>query len=961
MKLFGNILLFLICSVSVMAQNNLSLSGKLIESENNEPVPAGSVELLNSKDSTYVAGAITKLDGTFSMQKLSKGNYVIKASYLGYITTYKSVSIDGKQTNLNIGNILMQADDVLLAEALVEGKRPDMIVKKDTVEYDAQAYKVPENSAIEELLKKLPGVEVDSDGKITHNGKEIKKFLVDGKEFFTDDPQVASKNLPAEMVEKLQVYERKSEMAQLTGFDDGEEETTINITVREGMKQGIIGNALIGAGADIVGDNDFRYQAAGFLNAMKNSDRLTLILGTNNNNNMGAADLGANQFGGMRVRRGSGGVTETTNIMLNANKEFNENLTLNGDFRFMNLDRVTESRSETLESSLFDKANSNNNNLSQSISANFRLDWKPDSLNTFIFRPNIRFNKSESEEFEHSERFDYPNMDTLFISDGQSFSNGSGLSFGGSLDYSHKFKKPGRNFTISIRGNYSDDYSIEDAYSIRRLYEEAIYTSDEIIDRRFENDNNTNNFDASVSWVEPLKNNFFLQAFYRASYRDTKSLNSTYDLTSDPADEDADRMALLSDSLSRSTLRNSFEQRISLNLKMVREKYQLTFGLNVDPSSSINETYQPTKSQIHPEYLKYPYDSRLANILGDSLISSIEQKVVNFSPVLNLYYNFGERTNLRINYEGRTNQPSASQLRDYIDTTRPTNWVEGNPNLKPGYSNRLWMRFSKYYPATQLVYNIDADGRFSTNDIVSVTERLDGGIRKTTYENVNGNWNVSARGTFNMPLKNKKFSINGFLNTGYSNSNSYLIERGEKISNTGRNLNIGGRFGADYRSDLFDFGVNLSTFHTNLKYTAASENNRNTTNYRLGANTTWYLPYNFTIQSDISWTKRDGYGEEFDIPETMWNASVTKQLFNKKFGTGSLKLQAYDILQNRNNVSFNQTANGYRISESNVIPSYFMCSFIYKFMSFPGGSKPDMGMPGEGMHRRGQWGGGRPF
>jgi hypothetical protein len=922
MKIFSNILIFLFCSFSVFGQKNNTLSGTVLDKTDNEPIVAGSIELLNAKDSAFVSGTISSVDGFFSFKDLPVGNYILKMTYIGYDTLFTNVNL---KSNRNIGTLYLQTNDILLQEAVIEGKKPEVIVKNDTIEYDAASYKVTENAVIEDLLKKLPGVEVDKEGKITVNGKEVKKFLVDNKDFFSDDPQVASKNLPAEMVDKLQVVDRKSEMARMTGFDDGEEETIINLTIRPGMKKGTMGSALVGAGSDWQDDREMRYQGAAFVNSMKDNDRYTVIAGTNNNNNMGAADLGANQFGGMRMRRGGGGgIAQSTNFMASMNKEFSPELSLNGDVRYSGSDRL--SISDVTQVTLFsnkpqlDRNQTHNDYFSGNMSANFTLEWKPDTMNNLIFRPNLGYNNSHSNENELSSRFNYNNMDTVFDSRSTAENKGAGYNLGGRLDYSHKFSKQGRVFSINLRASYNNSYSYENSQT--SYMKKTAFLED--LDQRSENDNYTNNYRTTISWVEPLGRNNFLQALYRISYYDTKSINSTYDLT----DLNNYREAILNDSLSRSTLRNSTEQRLGLSFKSVRAKYNYTVGFNIDPTHSINETYQPFSGYT---VLPYQEDNRIANIMGDSVISSVPQNVINFSPAVNFNYIFGQRSNLRIDYEGETNQPSAVQLRDYTDMSRPANWVQGNPGLKPGYQNNLRVRFSKYVAETQLAYNLDLNGNLSLNDITSVTRLLDNGVRLTSYENINGNWDTRLRGMFNMPLKNKKFTIGSFAMASYRNQNSFVNE----MKNTLQNFTVMDNTNINYRSDLFDTGINLSINYSNITYTINPEQNQNTFNLGVGGYTTWYLPYNLVIESDINWTKRQGYYGGFNIPETIWNAAVTKRLFNKKFGTGSLKLQVYDILQDRSNISASTTTNGFRTSEVNGIPSYFMCSFIYKFTAFP--------------------------
>ncbi|MDR1527915.1 MAG: outer membrane beta-barrel protein [Dysgonamonadaceae bacterium] len=938
MKVFGYLLLFLLCAFPATGQNN-TLSGSVVDKVDNQAIISGSISLLGTTDSARVAGTITNGEGRFSFKEVRPGNYILKITYLGYHPLTRNITVRENQRPLNLGTLYLEADAILLQEAVIEGKKPEVIVKNDTMEYDAGSYKTQENAVVEDLLKKLPGVEVDKDGKITVNGKEVKKFKVDGKDFFSDDPQVTSKNLPAEIIDKLQVIDEKSDMARMTGFDDGEESTIINLTIRQGMKKGTMGNALVGLGADLAIDDDLRYQGAAFLNSMQNTTRYTLILGRNNNNNMGAADLGANRFGGMRMRRGGGGGVATSNmLMTNMNKEFSPTFNLNGDFRFMGSDRLSEGRSESVtnrngNARQKDYTSSQNNYISNNFAANFTLEWKPDTMNTLIFRPSIGYNNSRSVEHGTSDRYNLLEDDGLgnaiFNSKSDANSSGQGYDLNASLDYAHRFGKPGRVFSINARGGYNTSTSMEHSTT---LYDNptALYRN---LYQQDENNDRTANYRVSISYVEPLWKNSFLQTSYRIAYNDTKGINSTFDVSDGTT---ASRV----DSLSRSTVRNSITQRIGVSLKFVRPKYNYTIGFNVDPSHSENKTYQPYKWQTLD--LPYVEGMHLTNVMGDSLFSSIPQTITNFSPTFNFNYNFGQRSNLRINYDGETNQPTARQLRDYTDMSSPTSWEKGNPYLKPGYSNSLRLRFQKYIPETQLMYNADIDGGFSLNDIAATTVWQGDSIRITTYDNINGNWNINLRGMFNIPLRNKKFTIGNFANFRLTNQNSYILDEADRanhLKNTMKTYGINDRASFNYRSELFDVGVELSAGYTHIASSIRKTDNKETLNLGVGANTTWYLPYHLTIESDINYTRRSGSFAEYNIPETMWNAAITKQLFNKRFGAGSLKVQIYDILRNRSNISASTTTNGYRISEANVIPSYFMCSFIYKFTAFPKASR----------------------
>jgi hypothetical protein len=975
MKSLNFLLIFLFCSLSVFCQKNLSLSGTLIDT-NDEPVVAGSVELLKLRDSSYVAGLQSNTNGVFTFKNLDSAKYIVRITFIGFTPIVQNVDLNGKQPVTNLGKLVMQANEILLSEITVEGKQPDVIVKGDTLEYDAASFKTQEHAVVEDLLKKLPGVEVDKDGKITAAGKEVKKFLLDGEEFFANDPTVASKNLPVEMVDKLQVIERKSEMARMTGFDDGEEETIINLTIRPGMKKGTFANAMAGLGQDLAIDNDSRYQAGAFVNSMQNSNRFNLILGSNNNNNVGASDLGARQFGGGRMGRGGdGGITQSNNIAFALQKRFSPALNLNGDLRLGNSDKISKDKvTQTTNSqklSQLDKSLSNSDYFSQSASLNFTVEWKPDTLNSLTVRPNITINSSHNDEDEGSDRFNNETNDTIFKTVANSYMKDQNYSFGGSLNFAHKFSsKRGRVISMSMNGTYSDSYNKERSLWLSQNFTNGIYDNDTERNQRIENDRNSGNYRINLSYVEPIGRNNFLQASYRYSHSGSKNINSTYDLLSDNSvydllyenpDLSVIDTAIIKGTQSRSTLRNSTEQRIGLSFKSVREKYNYTIGFNVDPSSSLNETYQPYSETIPVQHIPGDFDGRLINVMGDSLISSIPLDVINFSPVLNYVYNFDRRSNFRIDYQGQTSQPSANQLRDYIDESRPTNLTKGNPNLKPGYSNTLSTSFKKYIVETQLTYNFNLNGGFSMNDIVGVTNMREDGIRMTTYENVNGNWNVSGQGTFNTPLKNKKFTVSSTISGSFRNTNSFA----DSIKNIGKSLSFGDRMGINYRSDLFDISLNGSFNYSHITYSARPTNNQDTRSYGGGLSTTWYLPYKFTINSDINFTTRSGFADGFNRSETIWNASAIKQLFSKRTGTGSIKLQIFDILHDRKSIRASATTNGYRNSETMIIPSFFMGSFIYKFTLFPNSSSSSFGNDRGGERRQrgdgegGNWGGGQ--
>ncbi|MDD4514227.1 TonB-dependent receptor [Massilibacteroides sp.] len=922
----------LVSPILVFAQQNkVSVIGQVVEEGNDSPIEQATVRLLSVKDSTLIGGVVTEKSGNFTLKSIRPGNYLLHVSFVGFDHLYQPLSITGKKNPVNVGKLALSDGVIQLGEAVVIGKAPEVVVKNDTVEYNADSYKVTEGSMLEDLLKKMPGVEVSSDGKVTVNGKEIKKIMVDGKEFFTNDPKVASKNLPAQMVEKVQVYDRKSDMTMMTGFDDGDEEATINLTVKPGMKQGWFGNAFAGYGSKD------RYEGNAMVNRFINNDQMTFMGGLNNTNNMGFSDLASTMFSGMGGggRRFSGGgagngITSSGNAGLNFSKEFNSKLTLSGNTRYSHSDNDAESnvRKESFvaqDSTLLEYSKSKSNPVSDNIGAEFRLEWKPDTLTNIIFRPEIGYSRSSSAGNELTDVMNNE-MDTVRRVNSQNNSDGEGYDLSGRLEFSRKLNSRGRVFSASLSGGLSDSYSDEDYY----YKEEVLNGNDSILDQRIRYDNSGFNYRAFASWVEPLGRNNFLQVTYSFSQRRQESLKNSYNL--DFASGEYNQL----DTAYSKNFRNDFiSQRAGVSFKAQREKYNYTIGFNVDPSYSKSE-----------------------NFVGDSTLSSFSRNVINLSPTAQFNYMFSKQSNLRVWYNGRTSQPSMTQLQPVPDISDPLNTIKGNPDLKPTYTNNLSVRFHRFVPEQQTAFMVMANGNYIINDIVSssVYSKTEAGKRETTYENMNGNYNGNVRVIVNTPLKNKKFSVNSMTFASFQNSNGF--SNGEK--NRNRRLTLSENAGIDYRSDLFDLGMNGSISYSKTKNTIQSQNNLETFNYRLGGTTTVYLPYNFKLESDINYSTNSGYANGYEQEELLWNAALSKSFL--KGNQGTLRFKIYDILQQRSNISYSTTATATTYSEYNTLNSYFMVHLIYKFSIFKGGgSASDMRGPGG---RRGFGGpppgGGRP-
>lgn len=912
------ILFLIMLTIPTLAQQRgVDITGTVIEKETNEPIEQATVRLLGEKDSAMIGGVATARNGRFTLKNIKRGNYLLHISYVGFEPLFQPLRITGKTDPIKLGKLALTDGAIQLGEAVVIGKAPEVSINNDTIIYNADSYKVTEGSMLEDLLKKMPGVEVDSEGKITVNGKEIKKILVDGKEFFSDDPKVASKNLPSKMINKVQVLDKLSDMAKMTGFDDGEEETVINLTVKPGMKQGWFGNAFAGYGSED------RYEGNFMVNRFINNNQLTLMGGINNTNNMGFSDLASTMFQGMGGPRSRGGgagngITTSGNLGLNFSKEFNPKMTVGGNVRYSHSDNEAISKSNRQnilpgDSTSYYNENNNSNTKSDNVAADIRMEWKPDSLTQIIFRPSFSYSNSHSREGSYFNTLN-EEKDTVNVGESNYLSDGEGYNINARLEFSRKLNSEGRVLSGSLTGGLSDSYNKGINYSNTEYMLLAAGQENELVDQRFRYDNKGFNYRVYLSWVEPIGHNNFIQATYSLRQNKQESLKNSYTRGSN-----SEEYNVLDTAYSKSYRNNFINQQVSLAFKSIREKYDYTIGLTVDPSHSTSE-----------------------NFVGDTTLSKLSRNVVNLSPMIRFNYKYNKRTNLRINYRGRTTQPTMTQLQPVADISNPLNTTTGNPDLKPTYTNNMMIHFQKFVPEKQTAFMVITNLNYIINAIVNKSVYVGNtGKKMTTYDNVNGNYNGNIRLIFNTPLKNKRFSINSMTMGSFANTNGFINDE----KNTNKNLVLMERAGIDFRSDYLDLGLNGNIRYNGTKNSLQGQSELNAFNYGVGGTTTIYLPLEFKIESDINWSTNSGYSDGFKQNEVLWNASASKSFL--KGNQATLRFKIYDILKQRSNISRSVTASYTQDSEYNTLGSYFMVHFIYRFSIFKGGaSMNDVRGPG---------------
>ena len=959
--------LLLTATLSTYAQNKIvTVSGRVIEAGTKEPVELAAVQLLSLPDSAQVAGMTTSTQGYFSLSKQKPGKYLLKVSFIGYVTKIIPVQLTANVPAKKMGNIELATDAVMLQEAVVVAEAPQVTVVEDTLMYNSSAYRTPEGAMLEELVKKLPGAEIDDDGNVKINGKDLKKIMVDGKEFFGGDVKTGLKNLPVDMVDKLKTYDKKSDLARVTGIDDGEEETVLDLTVKKGMNQGWFGNADLGAGTKD------RYTGRMMLNRFVDKTQFSIIGSANNVNDQGFSGGG----GGPRWRSNNG-LNATKILVTNFATQTNK-LELGGSVRYnfqdADISSINSSERFLQNGNSYSNSNNKNRNKGTNLNADFRMEWKPDTLTNIIFRPNFSYGRTNNASRSESGTFnedpfnlivnpnDYLNFDNLSddplkdirvnATNSASLSKGKSLSGNATLQVNRKLNNRGRNLTFRGVFGYGDNDNDQYTQSETRYYQLLNHLGgDSILYRNQYITTPTRNYNytAQVTYSEPIAKATFLQFSYQFQYKYSKSDKTTFDLLDYP--DWAIGGALPSgyeshavDSLSKNAEYRYYNHDASVGLRFIRPKYQLNVGMS----------FQPQNSTL--SYKK-----------GDYMIDTT-RTVFNFAPNMDLRFRFSKVSQLRFTYRGRSNQPTMENLLPITDNSNPLNIRMGNPGLKPSFAHTMRLFYNTYNAEKQRGIMTHFSFTATQNSISNSTRYNEetGGLI-TRPENINGNWNAFGMFGFNTALKNKKYTINTFTNVNYQNNVAFLYNQDTKNNdrNTSTGLTLGERVTGSYRNDWFEFSLNGSINYTAERNKLRPENNQEPYTYSYGASTNITMPWKMTLATNIANQSRRGYRDSsMNRDELIWNAQLAQSLLK---GAATVSFEVYDILRQQSNISRSLSADMRSVSEYNGINSYCMVHFIYRLNIF--GSKAARekmmnsgrrGFGGPGRGPGGGFGGGHP-
>lgn len=965
------LLLAVICvSISSFA-DMYTVTGTVVEKSTGEPIEMTILRLMKAdEDSSYVAGGSTASNGTFMVSITKPGSYILRASFLGYDPIYKNITFTKENPTIDLGTLKLVANDKLLDEAGINAKVPKLEMHKDTFVYNVAAYRVPEGSTLEALVDQLPGAVVDDDGGITINGKTVSEIRVDGKDFFKGDTKVAMKNLPVSLINRVKVYDMKSDYTRETGIDDGEDQTVLDLELKQKLKSTWIANV------DLAYGTHERYSSNVFINEFTDVSRISAYGSMNNVGDQRYRGGGPGFRGG-----GGGGLNAAKSFGLdgfwNNGKQEQEGgyFQIGGNVRYnySNSDSHSRTNSETFLDS--DESSSFSNSESQSYSHNSswnvegNIRWKPDSMTTIYARPNYSHSKSRSESESlsatfDSDPYDYSSnpLDSMFkgtsinaslediavntndqMSKSKSKSDNVSLSFG----LTRRLNTSGRSISLDGAVNYSKSSSY--SYSISDIKYYNSTTEDDYNNQYSTSPSKSWGYNVRLSYSEPIVKNLYFQGSYNFSYSYQDQNRSLYEL------DELDGWG----SGSLHTL-GQLPEGDSLNLAWNAENSN--YATYDDYVHTINLGFRYVTSDINfnvgvklePQHTRLDYTK-------DELDTVVTRNVFNVAPNVRLRYTLSDFSRLELRYRGQSSQPSMTNLLDVTDTSDPLNITMGNPSLKPSWTNTFNSYYNNYWTKTQTSLALNWSFSQTSNSISNaVYYDEETGVRTTKPENINGNWSTDFSSMFNTAFGSE--SAFNFMNqTTLSFQRSVSFVSTESTSSSTRNkmktFGWGERIRASYRNDYIEIGLNGSLNYSHSRSSVNTSSDLDTYTFAYGGSFQWTTTWNMSLSTDIAMNSRRGYNDaSMNTNELIWNLQLSQSFL--KGNAATLSVQCFDLLHEQSNISRTINSTMRSDSWSNAINSYVMVHFIYRFSIFAGSNGRIGGIGGGGGGEGGGGGGG---
>ena len=961
----------MILGLGLSAQN---VKGVLVDESSGEPLGFATISLTRDGQSKPAKYILSDDKGAFTLQSVRNGSYALVAELLGYLPYSAQIKMESK--DIDLGKIKMKLDREQLESAEVSAIGNAVIVKKDTIEYNASSFLTTDNDNLVDLLKKMPGIEVADNGTITVNGQSVSKITVQGKTFFLDDPQIASQNIPAKLVKKLKVIRKKSEQAEFTGIDDGQEETVIDLTVPQGMMQGIVGRVTAGVGHDVPSKNndlnDWRFSGNAFLGRFSDNTQISLIANANNANVQGATNFSGgmmgNMMGGMMGGNMMGGGGISTNYMggLNAASNFfDDRMELGGNYSYNNSHSLSESntRTESFETSMgYNLENRYANGVNNSYGHNIglRLEHKFSENTSILFQPSIRFGGGDYTQHNETESFlDRDGHKNYDIKRNDSEENNTGVNKNFSAQGFFLFRQrlgiPGRTLTANVNFNLSKNDMDAINNSVTNFYTDGVKTGGSQLNQNVLQDQQNYSVNTRLTYTEPLGNYFYLEGNYSYNWSKSISEKNSYDLFNDRAFDPR---------YSNGTVNLNRRHEIGANLLFQNDQLHLQAGFSAMPQYTFNST--KTYNMASGAYVPQEY----------------EDNRWNFSPQVMMFYNFTDDKTIRFFYRGTSSQPSIQQLQPTPDPSNVLNQTLGNPSLTPYFQHNINAEYRSTNRLTFSSFNIRANGGFTQNPISNMTIRDEKGISYSIPFNAPTTKNAGFNMFSNTPLgRGSAFSINNSTGANWNQSFSFegsnvdmskyyesdfydfineivgkfadpAFYKAHVVEHYTDNYSVNERLRLTYRGTSLQASIGASTNMNHTQYrhkgdasllkeyeermkAAGMDPQNNTTTWSnvATAELTWnWMAPGISLSANANYRWYNGFSQPQD-PQLIINATISKTL-----GSANLSLYVADLLGQSRNLRVTDSNNRQIISSSKTLGRYIILSFSYNFGSMGRGA-----------------------
>ena len=896
-------ILILISNVAVAQK--FSIQGAVSDSTGAR-LPSATVMILNPADSSLVNFTVTNEQGHFEFKNVARVTYVLKVTFVGYKTYSKDIKPDASAPTFDLGILEMHMAKTILDEVVVSENVP-VVVKRDTIEFNATAFKTNKNANVEELLKKLPGVEVDNEGNVTAQGEQVKRVTVDGKDFFGgSDPKLATRNLPADAIDKVQVLDRKSDQAIFSGVDDGQREKAINLELKEEKRHGAFGNVLGGYGTDS------RYQAKANINRFDKGKQLSFLGMANNINERGfSIDDYMNFTGGSQQMMGGGqvriqvggdtqngvplntgnranGIFETYAGGLNFNNEFTKKTEVNGSYfyNFLDQDKLqTLSRDNFLQDGTFIyEERTQQNNTNDNHRASVTLDHQIDSTNSIRFSTNLNYNKTNTDTHTMSQNMT-PDETVLNENMSHSISDGTSTTLNSALLFRHKFAKKGRNFSMNFQLSLSES---ERNGLLDAKYKYEGDTVDTIVNQRSEQSNDNFSYGATVIYTEPLGNRKYLEGSYSFRQNINDVSRPVFDVNKD--------QETLNDSLSNWYDSDYRYHRAGLNFKVNRKKYSVIIG------GAMQETYLAGNLELHDV--------------------TINRSFSNFLPVARFNYDFSGNRHLRFDYETSVQEPTIQQLQPVVDNRDPLNPYRGNPALRPAYQQSWRLNFTSFDPGTFIGFFAFLDIDYITDAITNAVNN-DKFVRTTMPVNVKDNISVNGDATFTFPISKLKSRVNISANLREQHGINVIDEAQYTIQQRTVGSNL--RYNYHYK-DIFDMSLSAQLSRQRAAYEFGQPDQK-FFNQTYTGELNLRFAKNYLLSASFEYLVYDSKSANFHQAIPLLNLALSH--FVLKNRSGEIKFSVNNLLDKALGINQTSSVNYVERSVTNSLGRYFMISFTY--------------------------------